>query len=74
METVITYIDESPGKAIVYILMVAILGLCGVILALWRDKNKNEKKNFNMLVRSIENLKDYATAINNLTDIIKAKE
>lgn len=68
MGNVIEYIDEAPNRAIVYLLMMAVLTLSSVIVYLFKDKQKQELKNFDMLVRSIENLKDNTHALELLQD------
>lgn len=69
MGNVINYIDGNPSKAIVYLLMVAVVTLSGVVVYLFRDKQKQEVKNFDMLIRSLEALKDNT----NLLDRVKEK-
>ncbi len=68
MSSIIDYIDESPTKAIVYLLMLAVVALAGVVVYLFKDKQKNEVKNFDMLIRSIENLKDNTNALERLQE------
>ena len=68
MGNVIQYIDEAPNRAIVYLLMMAVLTLSSVVVYLFKDKQKQELKNFDMLVRSIENLKDNTHALELLQD------
>ena len=58
MDKVVEYSSESPYKAIVYMLVVAVAGLCSVVVVLWKDNKKEEVKNFNMLLRAIEAFKE----------------
>jgi len=60
MEDIINYIDQKPSKAIVYLLMLAVVALSGVVIYLFRDKQKQEVKNLDMLIRSLEALKNNA--------------
>jgi hypothetical protein len=60
MKDIIEYIDAHPDKSIVYLLMVAIVSLSFTVIYLFRDKQKQEEQNFNMLIRSLEALKDNA--------------
>jgi len=69
MESIINYIDENPSKAIVYLLMAAVMSLSGVVVYLFRDRQKQELKNFDMLIRSLETLKDNT----NLLDRVREK-
>jgi hypothetical protein len=42
--------------------------LCGVIVALWKDRKVEEVKNFNMLLRAVDSFKDNAIALEGLKD------
>ena len=57
MDKVIEYGSDSSYKAISYMLMVAVVGLCATVVVLWKDNKKEEIKNFNMLLRAIEAFK-----------------
>ena len=68
MDKVLELSDKDPNAALIYFLSVVIVALCGVVITLWSQKKKEDVKNFNMLIRNIENLKDNANALERLQD------
>ena len=48
MGNVIEYIDEAPNRAIVYLLMMAVLTLSSVVVYLFKDKQKQEVATFDL--------------------------
>jgi len=68
MEKVVQLNNESPNSALIYFLSLCIIVLCGVIVALWKDRKVEEVKNFNMLLRAVDSFKDNAIALEGLKD------
>lgn len=68
MEDVIDYASNSPNEALIYVLCTIITALCFVVRTLWTDRKAEEAKNFNMLLKSVENFKDNAVALEGLKD------
>ena len=66
MDKVLEYSDDSPYKAIIYLLLLAIVGLCGVIVVLWKEQKKEEVKNFNMLLKAIEAFRENGNALDSV--------
>jgi hypothetical protein len=66
MDKVIEASNENPNEALIYLLGLIITVLCGVVVMLWKERKKEEVKNFNMLLRAVEGFKDNSFALERL--------
>ena len=66
MDKIIEYSGDSPNKAIICILLSAVVGLCGVIVVLWEEQRQEEVKNFNMILKSIESFRQNGVALDSV--------
>ena len=70
MEKVLELSSDEPDKAIIYLLGLIITVLCGVVVILWKDRKKEEIKNFNMLLKNLEYIKENSISFEGVKDKI----
>lgn len=68
MDKVLDYTNDEPNKALIVLLITITVSLSGLVIALWKEKKKEDVKNFNMLLKAVESFKDNAVALEGLKE------